>query len=104
MTIVAGPSSSLGNASAARLVLGMPQQAFIRQDGYKLFTLSLPPARAVGTLLLSVTARAGDDPHLYVSAGGTAHSDGTCDQGATCWSSAQSGDDVVEIPGAAAEA
>ena len=102
MTIMAGPSS--GNTSAARLVLGMPQQTFLGQDTDRLFTLTLPPDRRVGTLLLSVTGLTGDDPDLYVSAGGTAHSDGACDEGAACWSSAQIGDDVLEIPGAAAEA
>ena len=105
MTIIAGPSSaSSGNTSAARLVLGMPQQSFLRQDADRIFTLTLPPDRPVGTLLLSVTGLAGDDPDLYVSAGGSAHSDGACDEGASCWSSAQIGDDVLEIPGAAAEA
>ena len=104
MTIVAGPSSSSGNTSAALLVLGMPQQAFLRQDGRKVFTLTLPPDRPVGTLLFSATGLTGDDPDLYVSAGGTAHVDGACDEGATCWSSAQLGDDVLEIQGAAAEA
>ena len=104
MTIVAGPSSSSGNTSAALLVLSMPQQAFLRQDGRKVFTLTLPPDRPVGTLLFSATGLTGDDPDLYVSAGGTAHGDGACDEGATCWSSAQLGDDVLEIQGAAAEA
>ena len=51
-----------------------------------------------------MTGLAGENPDLYVSAGGTAHSDGACDEGAACWSSAQVGDDMLEIPGAAAEA
>ena len=106
MTIVAGPaaSASSGNGSAALLVLGMPQRVLLRQGAHTRFRLTLPPDRTAGTLLLALTHLTGDDPDLYVSANGTAHPDGACDAGATCWSSAQLGDDVLQIPGAAAEA
>ena len=82
-------------------MLGTPQQVFLRQGSHTRFRLTLPPDRAVGTLLVTLTHLTGDDPDLYVSANGTAHVDGACDEGATCWSSAQLGDDVLRrmLPG-----